>query len=260
MVFTIVFLGFIAYEVYDHFFVDHEPPVITMDRDVIEMSVSDPTEKLLSGVTANDNTDGDLTSSVIIRGVSQLITDDSARVSYIVFDSADNMATAQRTVRYVDYERPHFSLSKPLIFPQNEVISFDEMLVATDRLDGDLTPYIRVTAQNVNVAIEGTYSISVMVTNSLGDSEMLSLPVIISNQSASIQQLRLSRYILYIDRDSPFDPLSLITFMADETGQRIEKNTDEVQVLGNIDTRESGVYQLAYTYHSYTVYLTVVVK
>ena len=55
---------------------------------------------------ASDDRDGDLTDQILIKGVSPSLTDSSAQVTYIVFDSANNMATVTRTVRYTDYEAP----------------------------------------------------------------------------------------------------------------------------------------------------------
>lgn len=258
--FILVLLAFSAYTVYDKLYNDHTPPVITMDSEVIEVSVKDSHEKLLTGVTAKDAEDGDLTDSIIIRGISPLITDDTARVSYVVFDAAENMAVAQRTIHYTDYERPHFSLRAPLIFAANESIQFDKILRAVDRVDGNITQNIRVTAQNVDAAVAGTYYVSVMVSNSLGDTETLSLPVIINNASAANRQITLSDYILYLDRGTAFDPLSMIVSMKDSDGNRISLDTSNVQVLGNVDTETDGVYHISYHYQSYTVYLTVVVK
>ena len=260
LLFLLILAAFAAYKALDILVIDHAPPVIRMDTDIVEISVNDPRETLLSGITASDRHDGDLTSEVIIRGISQLITDDSARVYYVVFDKAGNMAVAQRTVRYTDYEKPHFSLREPLVFPQHDTIFVDDLLHASDRIDGDLSKAIRVTTQNVNTALEGTYSLSIMVTNSLGDSETLSLPVIVNTSSANCRQLRLSRYILYLDRGEAFDPLSMITAMYDNTGKLITTDTDEVVIAGQVDTETTGVYNLLYTYETYSVYLTVVVK
>lgn len=260
LIFILVFLSFSAYTVYDKLYVDHTPPVITMDADVIEISVKDPREKLLEGVTAHDAEDGDITGEIIIRGISGLVTDDTARVSYAVFDKADNMTTAQRTVRYTDYERPHFSLSTPLIYSMNDTIVVNEVLSATDRVDGDVTANIRVTSQNVNAAVPGTYYVTVMVSNSLGDAETLTLPVIINNASAANQQIRLSDYVVYVDQGTDFDPLSLIVSMRDQDGDRIALDKSNVQVIGYPETETPGAYQISYTYQSYTVYATVIVK
>lgn len=84
----------------------HIPPTITCPSDMLEVSVSDEEAALLADVTASDKQDGNLTDRILIQGVSKLITNDTAKVSYIVFDSDGNAASASRTVRYTDYEKP----------------------------------------------------------------------------------------------------------------------------------------------------------
>ena len=82
--------------------VDVTPPVITCSSDSIDASVTAGDEALLQGVMASDDRDGDLTDQILIKGVSPSLTDSSAQVTYIVFDSANNMASVTRTVRYTD--------------------------------------------------------------------------------------------------------------------------------------------------------------
>ena len=105
-VLTVVLAGLFALTfVQKHFFTDSTPPVISFDSDVLEISVRTKQEELLSGVTAWDDSDGDLSSEVAVKSISKLIGKDTAKITYIVFDKADNMATATRTLRYTDYKR-----------------------------------------------------------------------------------------------------------------------------------------------------------
>ena len=59
------------------------------------------------------------------------------------------MATCSRTVRYTDYEKPHFSLSQGLVYPVGGSVTLLDRLTATDVIDGDISDNIRVTTQNV---------------------------------------------------------------------------------------------------------------
>ena len=83
---------------YTQFYKDVVSPEIRMDAETVTVSVADGDEALLRGVTAVDNRDGDISGAVLVDGVSQLTGPNSARVRYIVFDSAENSATASRTV------------------------------------------------------------------------------------------------------------------------------------------------------------------
>ena len=113
IVFVAVLAVFIGVKAYTRMAVDTTPPQISCDTDTIDISVADPESVLLQGVTAKDDRDGDLTGSIMVKGVTNLLSGNTARVSYIVFDSSNNMATCQRTIRYTDYEKPRFALSQP---------------------------------------------------------------------------------------------------------------------------------------------------
>ena len=104
--FILTLLAFCGLRIYRRLTVDVTPPVITCSTDSIDVSVTAGDEALLQGVMASDDRDGDLTDQILIKGVSPSLTDSSAQVTYIVFDSANNMATVTRTVRYTDYEAP----------------------------------------------------------------------------------------------------------------------------------------------------------
>ena len=91
-------------------------PVIECPEEVLEVSIHDGEQALLTGVTARDKQDGDLTDRVMVGGVSKLIGGDRAKVTCMVFDSDDNMASLVRQVRYTDYRRPRISLRAPLVF------------------------------------------------------------------------------------------------------------------------------------------------
>ena len=147
--FILVLLAFCGLRIYRRLTVDVTPPVITCSSGSIDVSVTAGDEALLQGVMASDDRDGDLTDQILIKGVSPSLTDSSAQVTYIVFDSANNMATVTRTVRYTDYEAPRFALSQPLVYPAGQTVTLLDRLTATDVLDGDISSGIRITSQNV---------------------------------------------------------------------------------------------------------------
>ena len=249
--FLIVLLAFVGTKIYTTLAVDRVPPTITSESDIIEVQVGASERALLKGISAADDKDGDVTDQIMIKGVSQLIGADTAKVTYIAFDSSNNMATYQRTVRYTDYERPRFSLSKPLTFPMGTSIQLLDMLTASDVLDGDISDSIRVTTQNVDSGTAGTYSVTVQATNSLGDVESLPLKVVIRNGAASFVPLVLSEYIVYLDMGDSYRPNSYIT---------TPSAVGEVEIDSHVDTQTPGIYDVSYTYQNFTVYQTVIVR
>lgn len=184
---VLVTAAFAAGQVYSRVVTDTVPPVITLDSDSITVSVEDGRDALLRGVTASDAKDGDLTGQIIVSGVSKLISNNTAKVSYMVFDKAGNMASATRYVVYSDYHRPHFMLITPLVYSLGETVSITGRLQAQDAVDGDITSSIRVLSSDIISSTEGVYNLTLQVINSLGDTAQVTLPVTIR---ASSEELR----------------------------------------------------------------------
>lgn len=260
LLFLLVGAVFSVLTVRDRFLADRTPPVLHCASGVLEISVNEPEETLLYGVTAIDDTDGDLSDQVLIQSVSPLITNDTAKVSYVVFDSANNMATASRTIRYVDYQKPTFDLLSPLVFQVGKTVTLKDRLRAYDVIDGNITDNIRVTSQNLSTQYEGAYTVTVQVTNSMGDSASVPLRVVMAAQ-VSPQMIYLKDYIVYLELGEAYDAADNIRSV--RTAEGDYGDPAEVQVSGAVDTSTPGVYDVLYTYanggRTYQVYLTAVV-
>lgn len=265
VVFAISALAFGTTFVYNTFVADRTPPVITSDADYIEVSAADGDAALLSGLHARDDVDGDITERIQIKSISPLIGARSAQVTYVVFDKASNAATFAREVRYTDYQKPQFRLSQPLIYGASQTVTLLDRLSASDVVDGDLTSKIQLTMLNLANDIEGSYQIRVMVSNSLGDSAMLPLTVIIRNTPIGAPEIALSEYLVYTGVDEPLDLESYIVSVSDPSRPSASVSASDVQVTSNIDYTAAGVYEAYYTYTGSTgldcsVILTVVVE
>ena len=236
------------------------PPVLSCDEGILEISVRDSDTALLTGITANDEQDGDLTGRILVTGTSRLMDDGTAKVSYAVFDSDDNMATLTRQIRYTDYRRPRFSLEEPLVYTIGQNIALLDRLHAEDVLDGDITQAIRVTYTDSNTDT-GIHSLNVQVTNSMGDTAWLTLPVILLEDHDNRVDVTLDTYLLYLQQGDSFraaDHLVRASFHGDSV------SLGNVTISGDVDTDTPGIYNVHYTgtYGSRTgtVILTVVVE
>lgn len=225
---------------------DDTPPVITADSDTVEVSVNDGEEKLLYGIKATDRQDGDLTASVTVSGISKLISENTAKVSYIVFDSDRRIGTYTRYVRYTDYRRPRFELKKPLSFSKSDDITLSGRLYAYDVIDGDISGSVKVSARDLTVSDNGVYSITVQVTNSLGDTSSVRLPVAISANPAANPQIELSSYLVFIGKDSGFDAMSYVQSVTEPSGTA--GDSSKVTCTGSVDTGTPGTYNVTYNY------------
>ena len=219
-------------------------PEIRCDSDLLEVSVTDGNEALLAGVTASDAQDGDLTDAIRIQGVSKLITDDTAKVSYIVFDSHGNAATVSRKLRYTDYSRPRFRVETPLVFSENETITILSRIHAEDVLDGDLTDSIRISALSAT-SDPDIQSVAVQVTNSMGDTTRLDLPVIIHSGLVVRPEVKLSDYLIYLKEGDSFKGERYLLRV--DTPEGIG-DIDEVHITGKVDTSTPGTYYVYYRY------------
>ena len=179
--FLAVALTFCAGQAYTRFFLDETAPVISVDQATVQTSVEDPQSTLLDHVSAYDDHDGDLSGEVMLGGISKLISDNTAKATFYVFDYAGNMAAASCYVQYTDYHKPTFKLGAPLSFRVGSDISLTNKLSAYDVIDGEISDSIRVSATDINISVAGLYSFSVQVTNSLGDTAYLTLPLLITD-------------------------------------------------------------------------------
>ena len=240
---------------------DRVPPKIQSESEVLEVSVNATGAELLAGVTARDNRDGDLTEQVMIQGISRLLTEDTARITYVVADSSDNIASCTRTLRYTDYENPRLSIGEMTVyrtFPHDDTIDrLCKSLTARDVRDGDLSDQIVVAVHGSNDRIEGELQLTVQVTNSMGGTEVIPLTIVIDNEGAVNPLVTLREYITYVDKDADFIPSDYILTV---NGEDFEGDYPALHIHSNVDTAVPGAYQVCYQYKDFTVYQTVVVR
>ena len=224
-----------------------EGPSIVCESPTVETSVSAGETALRTGVTASDPQDGDLTDQIIVARVSKLISKDTATVTYLVFDRDNNMATATRTVHYTDYQRPRFRLDQPLVFTVGQPISLTSRLHATDSIDGDVSDSIRISALNIVSSTAGVYYITAQVTNSMGDTAQIKLPVILNDEAAARPVIQLTEGLVYLKTGDSFRPADYLKSVS--VGDRTE-STAGVTWESNVDTAQAGSYFVTYTVSS----------
>lgn len=78
---------------------DRTDPVITVSEDALTYTEGEGTEGLLTGVTATDKEDGDLTKDIFVEKVVP-ISENKAIVYYGVLDKSQNVGTATKEVEY----------------------------------------------------------------------------------------------------------------------------------------------------------------
>ena len=259
-------IAFAAYFVLSRQAVDHTAPEISFLNEEIEVSVSVTEAELLSGVTARDSRDGDVTGSLVVEGISELAQDHTATVTYAAFDKAGNVAKARRTLRYTDYESPRFSLSAPLGFRSGTSFNVLNYVGAVDVIDGTLDDRVKATlvSRDSSITAEGVHQVEFRVTNSMNDTVYLTVPVEVYPSAAYNATVELSENLVYLEKGARFDPNSYLKTLR-VSGDLIDLKSysDKVSVTtsSDVSTGTPGTYSVAYTvkYGGYTGYTRLIV-
>ena len=191
---------------------DSKPPVFSMDSDTIRMRVSDGETGMLSGITASDDADGDVTDSILIEGISPFTDDGYRVVNYAVSDSAGNVSHTSRKLYYTDYTSPRIVMNAPLSFPLNA----SDLLAgikAEDCVDGDISSDITINSKIPVVSSNvGCYEVCLEVCNSAGDWSRINatLEIYDSSEKAVKPQIGLSDYLVYVDQGAEFNEMDYV--------------------------------------------------
>ena len=241
---------FLGYRALDAIRTDTRAPEIRLDSVIPEISVEDPKSALLQGITAVDSGDGDVTSSLVVERVELLEDAGRLLVHYAAFDSAGNVAKAQREAKYTDYHSPRFTLEEPLVYRQGAAFDVLSDIGATDVIDGDIQHRVRATMLTEQTITEpGVHEVEFRVSNSLGDTVTAVLPVEVRNPEREAQ-LTLSQYLLYLPVNGSFnakDYLELYTYGEDDVD--LSKGLPRgysLKTEGKVQTQKPGVYPVEY--------------
>lgn len=256
--------GGLFFYVYTH--EDNTPPAFQAENDLLEVSVTDPSEALLEGLHAYDAVDGDLSAKIRVKDISTLINETDVDVTYIVFDNSSNYATYTRTVRYRDYSSPRFSLLRPMIFNMGETVNFGGSIKITDQRDGDISGRLKLEESTVVNSTPGTYTAKFSATNRMGDTVYLPLTVQIVDNSASRPKITLSSYLVYLERGSEPSFRRYVEEVTDPMADK-DKEISRSKVSINdsgVDMDTPGTYEVYYYYTGLsgevaTMILTVIV-
>lgn len=245
-------LLFGAYRAAGRMRADTEAPKISVDEQLLQVSVKDDKSALLQGVTAKDTHDGDVTASLVVESMRLLDQDGTVTVTYAAFDQAGNVAKAERQVQYTDYESPKFTLNSPLAFIQGSSFDVLSVVEAQDVVDGDIQHRIRATSlDETSISMLGNHYVQFRVTNSLGDTVERVFPVEVYPAGTYEATLTLTQYLVYLPVGSVLNPnayLGEFTWNRETTSLRsgLPKNYS-LRTSGWVDTQTPGVYALSYT-------------
>lgn len=228
---------YIGCRIYAGVMTDHTPPVIS-GGDAIEVSVEDPKEKLLEGMTAKDDRDGDVTDSLVVQEISEFDDEGNRTVRYAAVDDSGNVGYYSRTMTYTDYRQPTFAMSSPLRFPMGTSFNICEGITASSVLDGDLSDKIKYTLDRaVSYATTGTYEVEFRVMDSAGRTSYLKTVLEVYDPSEERIEVTLSDYLVYIRANSEFHASAYFE----------EASVDgDLDIQSTVNTSKAGVYYTDY--------------
>lgn len=233
---------------------DTTAPVLSVDSEVLEVSVVTTEEDLLQGVTALDEEDGDVTSSVLVEKIGNINENYEASITYAAFDSSDNVSKISRTVRFTDYEPPVFGQAKTLAFAENTSPDVLGYMTATDKIDGNISRRIKgmIVSDSSSLSNPGVHQVEFRVTNSLGDTQRITLPVEVYETGLYNATVDLGEeYLIYLKRGQSFKPEQHLENLIVGNNQYSLKNQnpaivnltkDEIEALGDDRDLEVRTY------------------
>ncbi len=222
---------------------DKTIPQITVEEEMIEVSLKATDEELLKGVTAYDEKDKDLTDRIIIESISRFTEKGVCKVIYAVCDSDNNVAKATRMIKYKGYESPKFKVVGNLCFSLYEHIDISELITAHDSLEGNITSQIVVTSENYSTSIPGVYSLDATVTNSKGDISTIKLPLVVEDIPLSAPKIELKEYLVYTKKGKTVDFKSYIVDALDFQELSLK---EQITVESKVDFNKPGTYNVHY--------------
>ncbi|EPB8164328.1 TPA: DUF5011 domain-containing protein, partial [Clostridium perfringens] len=169
--------------------VSNDSPVISGVENLVlkEGTAFDP----MTGVTAKDTEDGDLTSKVEVKGSVDANKPGEYELVYTVVDKDGNKTEVKRIVK-VNPKLVEIN-SMPILSGENKIIKvgedFDPLsgITASDKEDGDITSNIKVVTNEVNTKIPGTYKVVYEVTDNGGAKASKTITVNVLKKISYIQ-------------------------------------------------------------------------
>lgn len=241
-----------CYQLWIHNNLDTVGPVITIEEGILEVSVEDPDSMLMQGVRAEDARDGDVTADVMIESVYGINEHGETTVTYVAFDAAGNVTKAQRQIRYRDYHSPRFVLSGSLTYPYGRRFDLMENVGAIDVLEGDIRRRIHPTliSDTRSIDDEGVHQVKLQVTNSLGDTAQIVVPVEVYDPEWYNADVTLTEYLVYLEKGSRFDSRAYLkSFVV--RGEPVDVSSEipeeiSVDINSKVRVNEPGLYEVSY--------------
>ncbi|WP_397221691.1 immunoglobulin-like domain-containing protein [Peribacillus simplex] len=215
---------------------DNIKPVILGASDKTVFINSNFDSKL--GVTANDNSDGNLTSNLKISGTVNTKVKGVYTLTYTVSDISGNITVISRKIMVVDNVKPVITGAINKTINQNDAFNPKTGVTSKDNVDGNLTNSIKISGM-VNTKEKGTYTLKYTVSDSSRNVTTVTRKITVTD---NIKPVITGAANKTINIGSAFNP---------RTGVKAKDNVDgdltsSIKVIGTVNTKKKGTYSLTY--------------
>jgi oligopeptide transport system substrate-binding protein len=190
---------------------DTTAPVITGVAG-LSYVIGDPAPNYLTGVSATDNVDGDITADIVVNSSAVNLTVVGVyAITYTVEDSSENETVVNSFIQ-VKLHADDADLVPPVIagtmnytftIGVTQTINFATGVTASDNVDGDVTDSIEVDSSAVNFTTPGTYNVVYTAEDSYGNvaTVTVTVTVVLETEKPVIGGVRILEY--YIGDPAP---------------------------------------------------------
>jgi len=215
-------------------YVSNNQPVITASDKTIQVG---SVFNALSGVSASDKENGNLTSKITYSGTVNTNQPGTYNITYSVKDNSN--FNVSKTVKITVQ-----GALEPVITAENKEVpqytEFDYLkgVEATDSIDGNITKNITYKGI-VNTDIKGTYEITYSVTNTNGKTKTKTITITVVDNEKPV--INAKNKVVYLNEK--INLLDGVTASDKEDGNI----TDKIIYEGEVNTTKIGTYEVVYS-------------
>ena len=169
------------------------PDISLLGSDLITLTVGDTYSE--QGATAQDNVDGDITTSITLTGSVDTETSGEYLITYTVSDAAGNENTVTRTITVqaiIDTTSPDINLLGSDLITLTIGDTYSEQgATALDNIDGDITTNITLTG-SVDTETRGEYSITYTISDAAGNTNTVTRTITVLASKPLLTALTIS--------------------------------------------------------------------
>lgn len=198
---------------------DRNGPEITVPQEEITYVAGSDTSALLNGVTAADDRDGDVTSTVTVESIIPNEDQTGASVVYVAKDSQNNVTKAVRLISYAADAGQAAAQEADAAAQQ----------AAQEAAAADQTDQTAASGEDAQTADDGAAQ---------NEAAIAALP-------AESPRFYLTQYSVEVERGAELNRLGYVQDITDDKDSRDELYQG-IQISGEVDTNTPGEYMLEY--------------